>query len=648
MPEFINKKLQKQKIQTIQINIGNICNQSCAHCHVNAGRNGENIMDSDTALKIVEKLKTMDVKTVEFTGGTPEMAPCFQMMLEMLADEKDIYVRTSATVLLEDEFSHYKNLYKKLGVRLICSLPSLFEKSTDRQRGKGTHSKLLQALKMLNEEGFSDKYELDLVYNPTGDYLPSSQCDLERDYKKILSEQYGIKFNKLFALVNVPVSRYAESLKKEGRYDDYMNLLKENFNPGTIGELMCRTLLSVGWDGRIYDCDFNQACGEPVKGYEDKKFWEIDFDSFNPEISLGEHCYACTSGSGSSCSGELVEAVKQYYGDELTCSEDLKTGACCTAEEVPKHVRDSLAYINDEIVAKYYGCGSPVPACIEGITALDLGCGTGRDSYVLSRLAGENGFVYGLDMTPNQIEIAQKYIEEQTEIFGYKKPNVKFIHDYIQNISEHFEEESIDLITSNCVINLVSDKQKVLNDAYSILREGGEVYFSDIYSDRRLPENLKNHPVLYGECLGGALYHRDFESFAKKAGFTDPRIVSSSEVELYDEEIKGLVGNIRFYSVTYRLFKLKGLDDGCEDYGHAAAYIGGADEFPINFKLDKKHIFEKGRYQKICGNTEKMLSGTRFAPYFDIIGSYETHFGEFTDKGGAEENEEDGKKDSCC
>jgi ubiquinone/menaquinone biosynthesis C-methylase UbiE len=200
--------------------------------------------------------------------------------------------------------------------------------------------------------------------------------------------------------------------------------------------------------------------------------------------------------------------VKEYYGKVLKKSEDLKTNACCVPEGPPAHIAEALELIHDEIKDKYYGCGSPIPMSLEGLNILDLGCGTGRDCYMMSRLVGEDGFVTGIDMTENQLAIAKKYVSEQTAAFGYIQPNVNFIFDYIENLQDHFEKESLDIVTSNCVINLTEDKEAVFQQVYDVLKFGGEMYFSDIYADRRVPEQISGDPVLHGECLGGACFAR--------------------------------------------------------------------------------------------------------------------------------------------
>lgn len=343
------------------------------------------------------------------------------------------------------------------------------------------------------------------------------------------------------------------------------------------------------------------------------------------------------------------DTVKNYYGKTLQKSSDLKTDACCTPGTLPMHIKQVLSLINNEIKDRYYGCGSPIPLCIEGLKILDLGCGTGRDCYVMSKLLGQKGFAYGIDMTKDQIAIAKKYIDEQTAVFGYSKSNVKFIFDYIENLRKHFEKESLDVVTSNCVINLTEDKQVVLRQVYEVLKFGGEMYFSDIYADRRMPEELSKDPVLRGECLGGALYYKDFERMARKAGFADPRIFSKRTLNISNEQVQDKVGNINFCSVTYRLWKLKNLEETCEDYGHVAVYTGQIPESPFKFELDSGHTFYKNKPERICGNTALMLSATRFSKYFQLTGSFREHFGAFENCSNvAQDSETDDAGSSCC
>ena len=331
----------------------------------------------------------------------------------------------------------------------------------------------------------------------------------------------------------------------------------------------------------------------------------------------------------------IHEEVQEYYGSELEKSEDLKTNACCTLVKPPKHILEALRLVADEVQAKYYGCGLTIPSAVEGLRILDLGSGSGRDCYIAGKLVGENGSVVGVDMTDEQLKVANDHLEHHRKAFGYAKSNVEFIKGNIEKLDElNLEKGSFDIIISNCVINLASDKQKVLNDAYDLLKPGGEMYFSDVYSDRRVPQALQNDKVLWGECLSGALYWNDFLNIAKKAGFTDPRAVEDKPITIENEEVEELVGDISFYSVTYRLMKIDGLESDCEDYGQAVAYKGGIPENEMAFMLDDHHYFPKGKMITVCGNTYKMLSDTRFKQYFDFYGTWDVHYGIFEGCGG--------------
>lgn len=343
--------------------------------------------------------------------------------------------------------------------------------------------------------------------------------------------------------------------------------------------------------------------------------------------------------------------VQEYYGTELQTSEDLKTNACCTLTKPPKHILEALRLVHDEVQSKYYGCGLTIPSAIEGLKILDLGSGSGRDCYIAGKLVGENGSVVGVDMTDEQLNVANKYIDYHQEAFGYKTSNVKFVKGNIEQLDAlNLEHGSFDLIISNCVINLAEDKLKVLKDAYDLLKPGGEMYFSDVYSDRRIPQALQNDKMLWGECLSGALYWNDFLNVAKKAGFTDPRAVEDKPITIENEEVEDLVGDIKFFSVTYRLMKIDGLESDCEDYGQAVAYKGGIPENDLAFELDGHHYFPKGKVITVCGNTYKMLHETRFQQYFDFYGTWDTHYGIFEGCGGNMpfNDSENGAAASCC
>lgn len=348
---------------------------------------------------------------------------------------------------------------------------------------------------------------------------------------------------------------------------------------------------------------------------------------------------------------KIHSEVQDYYGNELQNTNDLKTNACCTLVAPPKHIMNALRKVHDEVQAKYYGCGLTIPNKVEGLRILDLGSGSGRDCYIAAQLVGENGSVVGVDMTDQQLEVANRHLEYHREVFGYKKSNVTFVKGNIERLDElNFEPESFDLIISNCVINLAMDKQKVLNDAYRLLKKGGEMYFSDVYSDRRVPQKLQDDRVLWGECISGALYWNDFLNIAKKAGFTDPRSVEDKPVTVENPDLEELLGEIKFYSVTYRLFKIDGLESDCEDYGQAVAYKGNIEGSEHAFDLDEHHHFSKGKIMSVCGNTYRMLNDTRFKDAFEFYGDWSTHFGIFEGCGGniPFTSASSGEAASCC
>ena len=322
--------------------------------------------------------------------------------------------------------------------------------------------------------------------------------------------------------------------------------------------------------------------------------------------------------------------VQKYYGKELKSSEDLKTNVCCTVVEYPDSIKSGLANIHDEVITKYYGCGLTIPSQIQGLDVLDLGSGTGRDCYLLSQLVGESGSVTGIDMTDEQLEVANKHLDWHRERFGYARSNVNFVKGNIQDLSAAgIESDNYDVVVSNCVVNLATDKRAVLADAYRVLREGGEFYFSDVYCDRRLPKHLVEDRELYGECLGGALYWNDFVNLAKSCGFKDPRIVECHEISIENISVAKKVEGYKFYSVTYRLFKIPELEAACEDYGQAVEYLGGIEEQELKFVLDNHHTFEKGRVVPVCGNSLLMLQSTRYERFFNYYGDFSTHFGIF-------------------
>jgi len=322
----------------------------------------------------------------------------------------------------------------------------------------------------------------------------------------------------------------------------------------------------------------------------------------------------------------VKDAVKEYYSKHLKTSNDLKTNACCTGAAPPAHIERAMINVHDEVSMKYYGCGLCLPDDIEGLSILDLGCGAGRDVYIASQLVGAKGRVVGVDMTQEQLDVAIAHKDWHAAKFGFA--NVDFKLGFIERLGElGLPDASFDVIVSNCVINLSPDKEAVLREAYRLLKPGGEIYFSDVYSDRRVPQALREDSVLWGECISGALYWNDFHNLAKKSGFLDPRLMKDSVITVNNPNLEAKLGCIKFFSATYRLFKLDDLESHCEDYGQAVIYKGTVDHCPDVFVLDGHHSIEKGRVFPVCGNTWKMLYDTRFKRHFDFIGSFDTHYG---------------------
>eukprot|EP00887_Chlorella_sp_A99_P002978 scaffold24.g2978.t1 len=381
--------------------------------------------------------------------------------------------------------------------------------------------------------------------------------------------------------------------------------------------------------------------------------------------------------------GAVHDSVKQYYGEAsprggvarhrvLETSKDLKTSACCAAGAPPPLVREALKRVPHEVLDKFYGCGSPMPVGIEGLRVLDLGSGSGRDCYVCAALVGESGSVTGVDMTGPQARGCE----------WVPQPNLRFVEGRIERLDEAgIADASVDLVISNCVVNLSPDKARVLREVARVLAPGGEMHFSDVYCDRRLPaevcaesggqgsacraRQVRMHPVLLGECLGGALYVQDFIRLCREVGFLDPRQLSSAAIEVTDPELAALLGSARFYSITYRLFKLPGvIETLCEDYGQAckykargsllwldlgaltlalavtcffgscfgcgfAALAGTIPGSPHAFKLDDHHTFQTSKWYEVCGNTAAMVGDSWLGRHFEVVGDRSTHYGLF-------------------
>lgn len=301
--------LQKAQITTVQVNVGRVCNQACQHCHVDAGPKRTESMSIATAERVLALLKSSDtVRTVDITGGAPELNPNFRSLVEeSRAQNLHVIDRCNLTILLEPGFRDLPTFLAQNKVEVTASLPCYTRDNVDKQRGRGVFDKSIEALLLLNRLGYGIEPELtlNLVYNPLGASLPPLQEALEADYKRHLLEDFGIRFNRLFTITNMPIKRFADFLSRIERQESYLQLLFDHFNPDTVEHLMCRSLVSVGWDGQLYDCDFNQMLDIPTS--RPVNIWDIDvFDDLAFEqIATAEHCFGCTAGAGSSCGGAL-------------------------------------------------------------------------------------------------------------------------------------------------------------------------------------------------------------------------------------------------------------------------------------------------------------------------------------------------------
>ncbi|MEO8802725.1 MAG: methyltransferase domain-containing protein [Rudaea sp.] len=326
---------------------------------------------------------------------------------------------------------------------------------------------------------------------------------------------------------------------------------------------------------------------------------------------------------------DVKAGVREYYGQTLQSSADLRTSACCSTDAMPKHLRAILEQLHPQVRERFYGCGSPIPTALEGAKVLDLGCGSGRDVYLLSKLVGETGRVIGVDMTAEQLDVAASHRDFHAHAFGHARSNVEFKSGDLSDLAAlGIADASVDVVISNCVLNLVTDKARAFAEIVRVLKPGGELYFSDVFVDRRLPAELWADPVLVGECLAGAMYVEDFRRVLERLGVADARVCARSPIALTDPQIDKRIGFAHFESITWRAFKL-GLEDRCEDFGQTATYLGSIENEPHAFVLDDHHRFETGRAQPVCGNTADMLSASRYGEHFRIDGDKRKHYGLF-------------------
>ncbi|MRR34122.1 radical SAM/Cys-rich domain protein [bacterium] len=297
-------------LKTLQVNLGNLCNLACAHCHVAASPSGKKSMGRETAEKIVAVLETKPGITLDLTGGCPEMNPNFAYLIEKtdrLSPRR--IVRSNLAILTEPGMEWLPGFYREHRLTVCGSLPCYSLENVEKQRGTGVFSRSITALKRLNALGYGTELELNLVYNPGGPFLPGPQRDLEAAYRKELSERFGVVFTSLFTITNAPIGRFRDYLEKKGAYESYLNLLSGRFNPDAAGAIMCRSMVSVDWQGLLYNCDFNQALGLPIRNRQGQSLTIDDLEEATrtgTELMLGQHCYCCTAGEGSSCTGSLA------------------------------------------------------------------------------------------------------------------------------------------------------------------------------------------------------------------------------------------------------------------------------------------------------------------------------------------------------
>ena len=304
--------LRRGRPEVLQVNVGKLCNLTCIHCHVNAGPKRKEIMSRETVDRIIDWFVSSDLETLDLTGGAPEMIPDFRYLVAEVrarATGRRIIDRCNLTILSEPGYDGLAEFLAENQVEVVASMPCYEAANVNEQRGDGVFDKSIAGLQLLNRLGYATdpQLPLNLVYNPNGDFLPGPQPALEADYKRELLEHFGIKFNHLYTITNLPVSRFASWLRHEGRYDQYLDLLVSAFNPATVEGLMCRSTINVSWQGEVHDCDFNQMLRLPLAGERSAYLWDLSPEGFeNRAIVTGSHCFGCTAGAGSSCGGALT------------------------------------------------------------------------------------------------------------------------------------------------------------------------------------------------------------------------------------------------------------------------------------------------------------------------------------------------------
>lgn len=602
--------LKRGRLTTLQVNMGNLCNQSCLHCHVDASPLGTNVMPKKIIDDIIRFVSRHKIDVLDITGGAPELNPNFDyFVMKTRPLVKEIIVRSNLTVLFETGKDHLPGFFKENRVHLICSLPCYTKENVDRQRGKGAFEKSIKALHILNnlEFGREGGLKLDLAHNPVGTNLPPAQDELETEYRRILDRDYAIVFNRLITITNVPVKRFKDFLRSNGDYERYMNLLENNFNSEVLGNLMCRTLLSVSREGRLYDCDFNLVLGLSLK---DERGENLKINTLRPEklenreIIFGEHCLACAAGFGSSCQGALDSEKEDKVHDEVRyfyqeAALQPKKELCCPTN----YENEDLSYIPKEILEVSYGCGSPISLAQpkDGEVVTDLGCGAGIDCFIAAKKVGIAGKVIGVDMTGEMLDKANKALEKVAGNLGFL--NCEFRQGYLEDVP--VESESVDLVTSNCVVNLSSDKSKVFKEIYRILKDGGRFVIADIVADKEVPVYMQSDQKLWSECIAGALTQSEFLVKVKQAGFYGLKILKNFKYKKAER--------IRFCSITVKGYKFK-KGKNCSYVGQYATYLGPYSEV----RDDDNHIFVRGLPIEICTDTANKLIKSPYKGQFMI------------------------------
>jgi radical SAM/Cys-rich protein len=306
--ERVRAPLRASRVEILQINLGYRCNLECRHCHVKAGPYRKEVMSREIMEQCLEVLEKHAIPIVDITGGSPEMHPGFLAFLEGCSTlGRRVLVRSNGVLLLEREYESLLDLYAARKIEMVLSLPHIDPRTTDRQRGEGVFTRLVEVMRRLNARGYGrvgSGLVLDLVHNPAGAYLPGSQDGLESHYRRALGEKHGVVFDHLFCITNMPIGRYRDYLLQSDNYAEYMTTLVKAFNPASVKGVMCRSTVSVGWDGRLYDCDFNQMLGLEIDHGAPSHIANFDIDALaSREVIIGDHCYGCTAGAGSSCQG---------------------------------------------------------------------------------------------------------------------------------------------------------------------------------------------------------------------------------------------------------------------------------------------------------------------------------------------------------